>query len=132
MQYEDVLKEYFKIQKRNTWDYSFRKKVGSDWAVSTNSRIARTSAERMGSILLFTIGAKKLCQPCGLQEAIVRIIKANGLKVITESTTAGNRTATYVGFDLGSEACSRATLKKVLDQVKLAVADCSGKVGRLL
>lgn len=132
MRFADVLQEYFTASKRKTWEYTFRKKPGSKWAVSEKTRIARTSAESRGSILLFTIGAKAKCRPCGLQEEIVAIIQRNGLRVVRESTTAVNREAVYVGFDLSAAECTPETLRRILDQVMQAVADCSQQIGRLL
>ena len=132
MLYRDLLEEYFSIKKRKTREYTFRKKPGSDWRVKDSSRIARTSAVSKGSLFLFTIGEKKVCQPFGLSEALVRIIESCGLTVEDEKTTAGNREAAYVGFDLAFEACSRDTLGRVLEEAKLAVAQCSRRTGRLL
>ncbi len=132
MLYGDILEEYFKVRRRKTWSYSFAKKPGSDWAVKSNTRIARSSAESHGSVLLFTIGAKAISRPCRLQEKIAGIIQANGLQLLSETTTAGNRTAEYLGFDLASRGCTREVLRRVLDQVKVAVADCGHEAGTLL
>jgi hypothetical protein len=132
MLYRDLLEEFFSIKKRKTWEYTFRKKPGSDLRVKDSSRIARTSSVARGNHFLFTIGAKRVAEPCELNEALVRIITGRGLTLETEETTAGNRDATYVGFDLASKACSRDTMRRVLEEAKLAVAKCSRKTGRPL
>jgi hypothetical protein len=133
MLYKDLLEEYFSINPmKGKWQYTFTKKPCSDWKVLDSSRIARTSAGTESSLFLFTIGAKQVCQPFGLNETLIRIIESCGLMVEEGKTTAGNRDATYVGFDLASKECSRDTLRRVLNEAKLAIAECSRKTGRLL
>jgi hypothetical protein len=55
-----LLEEYFSIKIRKTWEYTFKKKPGSDWKAMDSSRIARTSAVAHGNHLLLTIGAQRV------------------------------------------------------------------------
>lgn len=123
----EILEEYFQVQPKETWTYSFRPKEGAGWAAKPSTRIARTSAQGK-NLFLFTAGELQRARD-GLDCRLTQIIQKHGLRSEREETTAGNRDATYVGFDLSSKACTPEKLRSILEDARLAVADCSEQKG---